>query len=160
MLSQIVKVCFHLCQESMSAQTSMARPNVPSPHVRQPFGLCRDGITHLIELMKGYQHSRVNGMTLSEPLAIQPESCRFFPAHPVFMLSVPWPVVRNKERLGMIIMIVFHAARSRFAVGHSLLLAGYQPASLAIPIDSPNNQTERGNKNQSIVPSINQSAHY
>jgi hypothetical protein len=33
----------------------------------------KDGITHLIELVKGNQQSRVNGMTMSEPLAIQPE---------------------------------------------------------------------------------------
>jgi hypothetical protein len=67
---------------------------------------------------------------------------------------------RDKERLGMIIMIVVHAARSRFAVEDTLLLAGNQPDYLAIPIPSSNQPTERGNKNQSIVPSINQSAHW
>ena len=80
----------------MSAQTSMACPYVRSPQTHRPVGLRLNGITHLIELMRGKQHSRVNGMTLSEPLAIQPEA--LLPAHPVFTLSVPWP--EERERLG------------------------------------------------------------
>lgn len=147
-----------LCQEGMSAQTSMACPNARSPHARQPFGLCRDGITHLIEVMKGNQQSRVNGMTLSEPLAIQPEKLLILPRTPCVYAAVGTVAggARDKERLGMIIMIVVHAARSRFAVEDTLLLAGNQPDYLAIPIPSSNQPTERGNKNQLFRQSTSQ----
>jgi hypothetical protein len=104
--------CRGLCQESMSAQTCMACPNATCPHGRQRFGLCRDGITHLIELVKGNQQSRVNGMTLSEPLAIQPErELLILPRTPCVYAAVGTVAggARDKERLGMIIMIVVHA---------------------------------------------------
>jgi hypothetical protein len=92
----------------MSAQTSMACPNVRSPHTRQPVGSSRNGITHLIELMKGKQHSRVNGMTLSEPLAIQPEAVS--PRTPcVYTVGTVAGGAREMELLGTAIMIVVDA---------------------------------------------------
>ena len=64
-------------------------------------------------------------MTLSEPLAIQPEKLLILPRTPCVYAAVGTVAggARDKERLGMIIMIVVHAARSRFAVEDTLLFS-------------------------------------
>jgi hypothetical protein len=79
-------LAFLRCQESMSAQTSMACPNVKSPHARRPVGLSRNGITHLIELMNRRKRSLASTGERNDAVRALGNSARScLPAHPVFI---------------------------------------------------------------------------
>ena len=65
--------------------------NVRSPHVGRPVGSCRDGITHLIELMKGRRSC--TGERNDAVRALGNSARELFLQRPrtsMLMLSVPW----------------------------------------------------------------------
>jgi hypothetical protein len=107
--------CRGLCQESMSAQTCMACPNATCPHGRQRFGLCRDQRWHHSSDRAGERKSTVAGERNDDVRALgnsaRERELLILPRTPCVYAAVGTVAggARDKERLGMIIMIVVHA---------------------------------------------------